>query len=124
MQNGAQVASFFAIGLHAIGQIEPGLFRRLMAAGAAMQVTGETALTAEGAAPGRLRFVVSGPILLRKGGMEIALAGPCCIGEVAWLPGVPASRQRGGPAGRGGGRWPRGDALSPGRPGWKPRATR
>lgn len=75
----------------AMGEIEPGLFRRLMRAGRLETLEVETVLTREGQRPTELFFVLSGRLRLHKRGGAIDLSEPCFIGEIAWLLGAPAS---------------------------------
>lgn len=78
--------------LAAFAPMRPGQLRRLPRLAAPRRIEAETALTAEGETPAHLHFVVSGPLsLTRRGGPSFVIHGPCFIGEVAWLLGVPAS---------------------------------
>ena len=78
--------------LAAFAPMRPGQLRRLLRLAAPRRIEAETALTAEGETPAHLHFVVSGPLSLgRRGGPAFVIHGPCFIGEVAWLLGVPAS---------------------------------
>ncbi|PUB10909.1 cyclic nucleotide-binding domain-containing protein [Yoonia sediminilitoris] len=78
--------------LDLLGDIEPGLFRRLMRMGDRYTVTETTELTTEGAKPDSLWLLLDGWVELRRHGQApIKIYGPCFVGEIAWLTGGNAS---------------------------------
>jgi len=77
--------------LDALRPLEPGLFRRLMRVGELVRAEAARPMTEEGAAPDALWFVAEGRIGLDKFGESVEIEGPCFIGEIAWLQGVPAT---------------------------------
>lgn len=78
--------------LETLGDIEPGLFRRLMRMGERYTVTDATELTTEGVRPDSLWLLLDGGIVLsRRDQSPIQIAGPCFVGEIAWLTGGGAS---------------------------------
>lgn len=93
--------------LDALRPLEPGLFRRLMRAGRMVAPTRPIPMTEEGAAPDALWFVAEGRIEIEKFGERIEFEGPCFIGEIAWLQGVPATASTRLLPGARAVRWPR-----------------
>ncbi|MFO7854929.1 MAG: cyclic nucleotide-binding domain-containing protein [Paracoccaceae bacterium] len=77
--------------LDALRPLEPGLFRRLMRVGELVQADAARPMTEEGVAPDALWFVAEGRIGIDKFGESVEIEGPCFIGEIAWLQGVPAT---------------------------------
>lgn len=77
--------------LDALRPLEPGLFRRLMRAGELVRAEAARPMTEEGAAPDALWFVAEGRVAIDKFGESVEIEGPCFIGEIAWLQGVPAT---------------------------------
>jgi hypothetical protein len=77
--------------LDALRPLEPGLFRRLMRAGEMVRPASARPMTEEGSAPDALWFVAEGRIEIDKFGESVEIEGPCFIGEIAWLQGVPAT---------------------------------
>jgi len=78
--------------LESLGEIEPGLFRRLLRSGARIEIETYTILTVEGERPDSLWLLLNGDITLeRRGQMPTVISGPCFVGEIAWLTGGPAS---------------------------------
>lgn len=75
-----------------IGQIEPGLFRRLIRAADLMSPQETTVLVHEGQPIDELWFLVDGTAKIMRKGLEPGLLeGPGFIGEIGWLSGTPAS---------------------------------
>lgn len=97
--------------LDALRPLEPGLFRRLMRAGGLVVADAPLALTEEGRAPDALWFVPEGVVRIGKFGEWSEVQGPCFIGEIAWLQGVPATATVELPPGGVVVRWPR-EALA------------
>jgi len=72
--------------LRRLGEIEPGLFSRLMRIGERMDITEPQDLTVEGMEPDSLWLLLEGEIVLQqKGHVASIIAGPCFVGEIAWL---------------------------------------
>jgi hypothetical protein len=93
--------------LDALRPLEPGLFRRLMRCGEVVTAAGRIRMTTEGAPPDSLWFVAEGVIAIDKFGERVEFEGPCFIGEIAWLQGVPATATTTLSTGARAVRWPR-----------------
>ncbi len=93
--------------LEALRPLEPGLFRRLMRAGEVIHAEAPIEMTQEGEAPDALWFVASGGVRIDKFGSAVNVSGPCFIGEIAWLQGVPATAGTALDPGAVAVRWPR-----------------
>ena len=75
-----------------LGEIEPGLFRRLIKSGQRMTIGDNANLTIEGQRPTDLCLLLNGDLTLkRKGQIPTTISGPCFVGEIAWLTGGTAS---------------------------------
>jgi hypothetical protein len=93
--------------LDAFGPLEPGLFRRLMRAGQVIRPEDSAPMTAEGERPDALWFVFSGRVRIEKFGRAATISGPCFIGEIAWMRGIPATATTMLLPGATAARWPR-----------------
>jgi hypothetical protein len=76
---------------HALSELTPGQFRRLMRAATWNTAAAPTIVTREGETPGSLYFVVEGAIEIRKAGRSFPVMPGTFIGEVAWLLKCPAT---------------------------------
>lgn len=68
-----------------MGDIEPGLFRRLINNGERFEIDFPLVLTREGERPEVLWFVVNGSVRLEMRGRVSMIEDGCFIGEIAWL---------------------------------------
>lgn len=75
----------------AMGEIEPGAFRRLMRLGQRRIVAREECLTLQGVTPDRLFFVRSGEVEAEKGRHRFHRRAPLFVGEIAYMNGGIAS---------------------------------
>lgn len=70
----------------AVGDIEPGLFKRLLKVGRIERIETPSVLTQQGAPPDALWFVVEGVITLERDGQPTTrLNGPCFVGDIAFM---------------------------------------
>lgn len=72
-------------------QFNPGMFRKLMAAGHLNKAYSVTRLSTEGKHLDRLYFVIDGGISIEKDGRQFDYMAGAFIGEVAYLTSMPAS---------------------------------
>ncbi len=90
-----------------IGELEPGLFRRLMKAGAWKTAERKVVVTVEGRVPSSLYYVISGTPHVLKGAARFKVESGCFLGEVSYILGSPASATVELPAGAEYIEWPR-----------------
>ncbi|MEM9138474.1 MAG: hypothetical protein AAGB15_01465 [Pseudomonadota bacterium] len=75
----------------AIGRIEPGLFRKLLAIGHLCDTAERVEMTQEGRHPEKLFFVLKGRIDIQKGATSFRIGERVFVGEIAHQLGLPAS---------------------------------
>ncbi|MEM1386349.1 MAG: cyclic nucleotide-binding domain-containing protein [Pseudomonadota bacterium] len=78
--------------LEQLGDMEPGLFRRLLRSGEQLDVSDTLVLTVEHQRPDSLWLLMDGEVLLgRSGRVPAVIKSPCFVAEIAWLTGDVAS---------------------------------
>ncbi|MEL6957391.1 MAG: cyclic nucleotide-binding domain-containing protein [Pseudomonadota bacterium] len=75
-----------------IGNIEPGLFRRLIRSAETRVTDAPTTLVEQHKKPEHLWYIVRGQVLLKREGQpDVTVTRPGFIGEIAWMTSSPAS---------------------------------